>query len=151
MINAFLQLLFLKPKKIAGYLTFLAPLLARLVVGYVFMMSGWGKLNHLPAMIEQFIEWQIPFAHIMTPFVAGFEFIGGIFLMLGLLTRIVAAGLAIVMIVAIQAVKWVEVDSWMTFLGFEETTYWVVFFWLAIAGAGAFSVDHWLENRLKND
>jgi len=41
-------------------------------------------------------------------------------LMLGLFTRIPAAMLAVVMLVAIKSAKWENVDSLETLLGFEE-------------------------------
>ncbi len=40
-------------------------------------------------------------------------------------------------------------DSLETLLGFDEFEYLALFLWLAIAGAGAVSVDHWLERRLR--
>jgi putative oxidoreductase len=83
----------------------------------------------------------------MTPFVSGVECFGGLFLMLGLLTRISGGALAVVMIVAIAAAKWSDVDSLETLLGFEEATYFAVFTWLAICGAGKASIDHLLERR----
>jgi putative oxidoreductase len=132
------------PERVAGYLTLLAPLFARIVVGWVFLWSGWGKLNNLPAITENFIGWGIPFPHILTPFVSGVEFFGGLFLLLGLLTRISAGALGITMIVAIKSAKWADVDSLETFLGFDETEYLALFLWLAIAGAGPISIDRLL-------
>lgn len=125
-------------------------LFARIVIGYVFILSGWGKLTHLDAMIANFREWQIPFPEIMTPFVAGFEFIGGMFLILGILTRFSAAGLAIVMLVAIKSVKWAEVDSIMTLFAFEEMSYFIIFAWLALFGAGKISIDYLCFKWAKN-
>jgi putative oxidoreductase len=49
------------------------------------------------------------------------------------------------MIVAIRSAKWADVDSLETLLGFDEFEYLALFLWLAIAGAGTVSVDHWLE------
>jgi putative oxidoreductase len=133
------------PDRVAKHLTGLAPLFARIVVGWVFMWSGWGKLHNLPAMIENFSGWGIPFPQILTPFVSGVEFFGGIFLLLGLMTRISAGALGVTMIVAIKSAKWGDVDSLETLLGFDETEYLALFLWLAIAGAGRFSVDHVLQ------
>src|ERR1700722_13116014 len=81
------------PERVAQHLGSGAPLFARIVVGWVFLWSGWGKLNNLPAMIENFASWHIPAPHILTPFVSGVEFFGGIFLLLGLLTRVSAGAL----------------------------------------------------------
>ena len=135
------------PERTAGSLTWLAPLFARLVVGWVFMWSGWGKLHNLPAMTENFISWGIPFPHILTPFVSGVEFVGGLFLLLGLMTRISAGALGVTMIVAIKSAKWADVDSLETLLGFDETEYLALFLWLAIAGAGPVSLDWFLRRR----
>jgi len=139
-----INLLILLPARIASYFAWAGPLIMRLIVGYVFMLSGWGKLNNLPQMIQNFTEWGIIFPKIMTPFVSGVEFFGGLMLMLGLFTRIPAAMLAVVMVVAIKSAKWEAVDSLETLLGFEEATYFAAFMWLAIAGPGAASLDRLL-------
>jgi len=133
------------PRRIAGHLAWLAPLFARLVVGWVFLWSGWGKLHNLQQVADNFVSWGVPFPHLLTPFVSGVEFFGGLFLLLGLLTRISAGALGVTMIVAIRAAKWADVDSLETLLGFDETEYLALFLWLAIAGAGPVSVDRWLE------
>lgn len=139
------------PAKIASYFSWVGPLIARLAVGYVFMLTGWAKLNNLPAMIQNFTDWGIPFPKILTPFVSGVECFGGIMLMLGLFTRIPAAMLAVVMVVAIKSAKWENVDSLETLLGFEEVTYFAVFLWLAIAGPGSASLDRLLMRAAGND
>jgi putative oxidoreductase len=141
-----INLLILLPARIASYFSWAGPLIMRLIVGYVFMLSGWGKLNSLPQMIQNFTEWGIIFPKIMTPFVSGVEFFGGLMLILGLFTRIPAAMLAVVMLVAIRSAKWEAVDSLETLLGFEEATYFAAFMWLAIAGPGAASLDRLLVN-----
>jgi putative oxidoreductase len=132
------------PQRVARHLTWLAPLFARITEGWVFLLSGWGKLNNLPQVTENFVGWGIPFPHVLTPFVSGVEFFGGLFLLLGLLTRISAGALGITMIVAIRAAKWGDVDSLETLLGFDEFEYLALFLWLAIAGAGPISLDHLL-------
>jgi putative oxidoreductase len=130
------------PESVAAHLQWLAPLFARIVTGWVFMWSGWGKLNNLPAVTENFISWGIPFPEVMTPVVSGVEFIGGILLIAGLFTRIAAGALGVTMIVAIYVALWVDVDSLVTLLGFYETACLALFLWLAIAGAGKISLDH---------
>lgn len=132
------------PAQIASYFAWVGPLIMRLVVGYVFMLTGWAKLNNLPLMIQNFAEWGIPFPEVLTPFVSGVECFGGALLILGLFTRIPAVMLTIVMLVAIRTAKWEAVDSLETLLGFEEATYLAVFLWLAIAGPGAASLDRLL-------
>ena len=147
-MNVLTQTLIDWPRRVASHLQWLAPLFARLVVGWVFLWSGWGKLHNLPAVTQNFIGWGIPFPQLLTPFVAGVEFFGGMFLLVGLLTRISAGALGVTMIVAIISAKWAEVQgSLETLLGFDETEYLALFLWLAIAGAGRLSLDHLLERR----
>ena len=140
------NLLILLPARIASYFAWAGPLIIRLIVGYVFMLTGWSKLNNLPQMVQNFTEWGIPFPQLLTPFVSAVECVGGAMLMLGLFTRIPAAMLAVVMVVAIKVAKWENVDSLETLLGFEEATYFAAFLWLAIAGPGSASVDRLLLN-----
>ena len=133
------------PRRAAAPLAWLAPLFARITVGYVFLLSGWGKLHNLAQVTENFTGWGIPHPRVLTPFVSGVEFFGGLFLLLGFMTRISAGALGIVMVVAIRAAKWADVDSLETLLGFDEFEYLALFLWLAIAGPGVVSVDAWLQ------
>jgi putative oxidoreductase len=135
------------PERVAGHLTWLAPLFARITVGWVFLWSGWGKLSSLPQVTANFIGWGIPFPQLLAPFVSGVEFVGGLFLLLGLYTRISAGALGVTMIVALRSAKWGDVDSLETLLGFDEFEYLALFLWLAIAGAGPLSSDHWLQRH----
>jgi putative oxidoreductase len=143
-MSSITQLLIASPDRLSAWFAWLPPLFARLVVGWVFMWSGWSKLHNLPAMIQNFTEWGIPFPHLMTPFVSGVEFVGGLLLLLGLFTRVAAVPLVIVMVVATLSAKWAQVDSLETLLGFEEIAYMALFGWLAVAGPGPVSLDHWL-------
>jgi putative oxidoreductase len=143
-----LNLLILWPKRIASYFEWAGPLVARIIVGYTFMLTGWGKLQNLPAITENFRGWGIPYPEFMTPFVASWECFGGLFLILGLFTRISGGALAVIMVVATASAKWNDVDSLETLLGFEEATYFAVFTWLAICGAGKASLDYVLERKL---
>jgi putative oxidoreductase len=146
MMNKVIDCLIGWPERTARHFDWLAPLFARLVTGWVFLWSGWGKLHNLPAITENFVSWGIPFPQVLSPFVSGVEFFGGIFLLLGLMTRISAGALGVTMIVAIKSAKWAEVDSLESLLGFDETEYLALFLWLAIAGAGPVSLD-WLLKR----
>ena len=133
------------PRRVAAYLGWLAPLFARITVGWVFLWSGWGKLSDLHTVYQNFVGWGIPAPQVLAPFVSSVEFCGGLFLLLGLLTRISAGALGITMIVAIRSAKWADVDSLETLLGFDEFEYLALFLWLAIAGPGIVSLDDWLQ------
>lgn len=138
------------PRRVAAYFTWLPPLVARIVVGWVFLWSGWGKLNALAQITDNFRGWGIPYPEILTPFVSGVEFVGGILLLVGLFTRIAAAPLIVVMVVAIISAKLGDVDSLETLLGFEEMSYLALFLWLAIAGPGPVSLDYLLTRGRKH-
>src|SRR5882672_3181255 len=150
-MNFIVNLLILLPARIASYFSWAGPLLMRLIVGYTFMLTGWGKLTNLAQVTENFVGWGIPFPKILTPFVSGVECFGGVMLILGLFTRIPAAMLAVVMLVAIKSAKWENVDSLETLLGFEEASYFAAFLWLAIAGPGAVSLDRLLLRTTGNE
>src|SRR3984893_19111063 len=126
-MNFIVNLLILLPARNASHFSWAGPLLMRLIVGYTFMLTGWGKLTNLAQVTENFVGWGIPFPKILTPFVSGVEFFGGVMLMLGLFTRIPAAMLAVVMLVAIKSAKWGDVDSLGALRRGEAMTYFAAF------------------------
>src|SRR4029434_10852027 len=44
----------------AGKLQWLPPTLTHICVGWLFMQTGWGKLHHLPDIVDYFKELGIP-------------------------------------------------------------------------------------------
>lgn len=143
-MNAFVTVFYDWSRAVASYFAWLAPLAVRITVGVVFMGTGWTKLQNLPGITRNFAALGIPAPEILTPFVSGVEFVGGILLLVGLLTRFAAVPLMIVMVVAIVSAKLGDVDGLETFLGFEEVSYFVMFAWLAVAGPGPVSIDHFI-------
>jgi DoxX len=85
----------------------------------------------------------------LAPFVARLEFFGGILLLLGLFTRIIAMPLAVVMVVATIVDKAKDIDSLAAYTDLIETVYMAVFIWLAVAGAGAASLDRLFLQRIR--
>ena len=75
-------------------------LCVRLYWGWQLAQSGWGKLNHLPKVTEYFASLGLPMASQMAVFIACVEFFGGIFLALGLLSRITALVLTVNLVMA---------------------------------------------------
>src|ERR1700688_4087201 len=63
-------------------------LLVRLYWGWQLAQSGWGKLHHLSNVGEYFATLGLPMPALMAVFIACVEFFGGIFLALGLASRI---------------------------------------------------------------
>ena len=143
-MNAFVTVFYDWSRAVASLFTWAAPLAVRIVVGVVFTQTGWQKLNALPRMIQNFRDWGIPAPEILTPLASGIEFVGGALLLVGLLTRFAAVPLMIVMVVAIISAKAAEIDSFVTLMGFEEVSYFLMFAWLAIAGPGPVSLDHFV-------
>ncbi len=141
-MNAFVTVFYDWSRAVARQFTWAAPLAVRLTVGVVFAGTGWTKLTRLPQIIDNFRGLGIPAPEILTPLVSGVEFVGGLMLLLGFMTRFAAVPLMVVMVVAIATAKWSDVDSLETFLGFEEVSYFVMFAWLGIAGPGPVSLDH---------
>jgi putative oxidoreductase len=143
-MNAVITVIYDWSRIVAGWLAWAGPLVGRITVGVVFIGTGWTKLHHLPPIIQNFTALGIPAPEILTPFVSGVEFVGGLLLLIGLFTRLTAVPLMIVMVVAIILARLGDVTSLEDFFGSEEVAYFVIFAWLAIAGPGPVSVDHFV-------
>jgi putative oxidoreductase len=81
-------------------LSWFPPSITRLVVGWVFVSSGWGKLQNLEGVVAFFRDLGIPVPELQAPFVAGTELVCGALLLAGLATRLAALPLGVVMAVA---------------------------------------------------
>lgn len=125
-------------------LEWLGPLLVRLTIGLVFVVTGWGKLHDLDSVTQFFDSLHIPAPHANAVFVSTVELVGGALLMLGLGTRIAAMFLIGVMAVAIGTAKLPELHGLVDLVNTIELTYLVAFVWLAVSGAGRASLDHLL-------
>jgi len=75
-------------------------LFVRLYWGWQLIQSGWGKLHHLPNVTEYFTSLGLPMPAQMALAISCLEFFGGIFLALGLLSRLTALVLTVNMIAA---------------------------------------------------
>jgi putative oxidoreductase len=117
------------------------PLLARLTVGIVFMGTGWGKLHTLDNVTQFFTDLGIPRPGFNARLTACTEFFGGILILLGLGTRLVALPMAFTMVIAIITAKRDDLKDFTSLFGFEEWSYLVFFVWLAVAGPGPLSLD----------
>jgi putative oxidoreductase len=126
---------------------FVAPLLARLTVGYAFVESGWGKVHNLDKVTEYFTELGIPAASFQAPFVSFVELICGSLVLIGLGTRLAAVPLIGTMIVALITAKASDIASFSDLIGTIEFCYAVLLAWLALAGAGRASIDHAIARR----
>ena len=60
-MNLIATLIYDLPSAVARRLAWLAPLIARLTIGWVFVSTGWGKLHNLQKIIDYFTELGIPY------------------------------------------------------------------------------------------
>jgi len=132
---------------VAGRLSFLGPTLARLTLGVVFVGTGWGKLHNLDKVTGFFAELGIPAPGFSAVLVSSAELICGALLLAGLLSRLAAIPLIVVMSVAILTAKIGNLHGVSDLLGFEEWTYIVLALWIAVAGPGPLSLDRVLASR----
>jgi putative oxidoreductase len=84
----------------ASYLQSPFLLFVRLYWGYQIMQNGWGKLHNLAHVSEFFASLGLPAPGATATFVATFEFVGGILLIVGLASRLVGLMLAVDMFMA---------------------------------------------------
>jgi putative oxidoreductase len=122
--------------------------LVRIITGIVFAAHGYQKffVYGLDGATGAFTQMGIPAPGITAPLVAILELAGGTALIIGLLTRLAALGLAINMLGAIFFVR--LKGGFFAPNGAEfEILLFVACVGLVIAGAGALSVDEGLARR----
>jgi putative oxidoreductase len=130
-----------------GHLDFVPGLLTRLVVGFAFYDSGKGKLGNIENVVNFFTTLGIPFPELNAAFVARLEYYGGMLLLAGVLTRIIALLLSSTMIVALLTADretFVGALTRSSEIGLSDVSPFVlgVFLsWLVIRGAGAASAE----------
>ena len=90
----------LAPRGDHGRLAWLL-LAVRVIPGLVFMFTGIGKFVTFQSEVDAFRSFGIPWPEVMVVLSGLLEAIGGLFLVLGLLTRPVALALAVNMAIAI--------------------------------------------------
>jgi len=134
-------------------LAFAAPLATRVVVGFTFMHTGWGKIHNLARTTQFFASLGIPFPAANAAFVSALELVGGALLAAGLATRLFAALLSGSMAVALAtADRQAFLTSWSSASDATPTdvasfTMLLFLLWLLLLGPGKASLDH-LASRL---
>ncbi|MAU83378.1 MULTISPECIES: DoxX family protein [Gordonia] len=123
--------------------------LARLILGYIFIMHGWQKLhtNGIDATERAFDSMGIPAPNLAAQYATWVEFVGGILLILGLFLPIVAILLIADMIGAIAYAHW-DAGFWAADGGYELPLA-LIGGLLAVgfAQAGSAAADHYVFRR----
>ena len=132
-------------------------LLARVVVGLLFFLSGRGKL-FVPERREQIrqtlIEAHVPFPELNALFVSAVELVFGLLLIFGAITPLACVMLSGVMIVAIATtaipnIKATSLLGWLSeFFYLPEVLCLVILVWLFFSGAGWLSVDDLVLSKI---
>ena len=120
----------------------------RIMTGIVFAMHGGQKLfvYGFAGVTGAFAKMDVPMPDVMGPFAALLEFFGGVALIIGLLTRLAALGLAFDMIGAILLVHLAA--GFFLPHGYEFVlTLGAMALTLVLTGPGAFSIDDALARR----
>lgn len=135
--------------RVASALRWLPPTVARLTLGWIFLQSGWGKLNNLPKVIAFFTQLGVPAPRLQAPLVGGTELLCGALMLLGLGTRLASLPLIGTMLVAIVTAKRAELHELSDLFGFAEYLYIVLCLWMGAYGAGPLSLDAIFARRLE--
>jgi len=132
-------------------------LVARIAVGLLFFLSGRGKLfvpERREQMRQTLIEAHVPFPEFNALFVSTLEFVFGLLLVFGAITRIACVMLSGLMIVAIAttAIRNIKATSplgWLSeFFYLPEVLCLVILVWLFFSGPGWLSVDHLIVSKI---
>lgn len=120
-------------------------LIARLLMAAIFLWAGWAKLTHYDYMHGYLTSLGVPGWGF--PFVILWELSGGIAIVLGLFTRPVAVLLAAFCVISALFAHTHFADQEQLINFYKNMAMTGGFLCLAIAGAGAFSLDSRLRHR----
>lgn len=127
-------------------------LVVRLIWGWQFTLTGWGKLRHLQHVTGFFASLGVPLPGLMAPAISFLEFAGGILLIAGLLTRLTALLLAADMVVAylvsdLDALRTLFSNDPSKFYSADPFSFLIASLILLAFGAGYFSVDRLIHRK----
>ncbi len=138
---------------LAGFYTAVSDLwypMIRIAIGAIIFIHGWPKLTVMgPAGVGgMFGRMGLPAPDALAYASIFLEVVGGICIVLGLFTRFFAAGLSILLLIAMLSVHWAKGFSvgaggyeYALFLG-------IVMFAIALRGGGPYSVDRLIGKEL---
>ena len=115
-------------------------LIARILMAYIFLVAGWGKIMAYNATVGYMESMGVPGA--MLPLTILGEFGGGLALVFGFQARFAAFGLAIFSLITAFLFHGGAEDGINFMKNFAMTG---GLFFLMLHGAGKFSIDHIIE------
>lgn len=131
-------------------------IIIRLMVGAVFFSEGIQKFL-FPSKLGtgRFEKIGLPYPDFLGPFVGAFEIFCGIFVLLGLFTRLAAMPLFTVILVAITSTKAkILIDEGFWSMLHDSRTDWAMVLgsvFLIIKGGGKWSIDNLLSKKQKSE
>ena len=134
--------------RLSDGLRWLPPTLTRLVIGWVFLQSGWGKLHSLEKVTAFFTQLGIPAPAFQARLVACTELVCGALILVGLATRIATIPLMITMAVALMTALKSDIHGLSDLFGVSEFLYIALLAWLGVYGAGPLSLDRIIAGNL---
>src|SRR5246127_2715058 len=132
-----------------------SPFLAvvRLCWGWQIAQNGWEKLHNLAHVTEFFASLGLPAPGATATFVSAFEFVGGVLLAVGLLSRIAALGLVIDMTTAYITADREAFSSFFSdpnkFAAADPFVFLFIGLLILIFGPGKISLDAFREHIVK--
>src|SRR5438093_104390 len=119
----------------------------RVMTGLLFAVHGYQKfVRGLGDVSAYFAKISIPFPGVTAPFIAALEVVGGLLLIIGLLTRVVSALFALEMLITTVWVKLALGAGWNA--SDLDRMLLVAAILMVLAGPGAAALDRlWLERE----
>lgn len=115
-------------------------LIARVLMAYIFLVAGWGKITRYAATVGYMESMGVPGA--LLPLTILVEFGGGLALLFGFQARFAAFGLGVFSIITAFIFHEGTQDSINFMKNFAMAG---GLFFLMLHGAGKFSIDHAIE------
>ncbi len=137
-------------RTLADRLEPIAPLLTRLMLGWAFVRTGFGKLTWFERTVGFFGDVGIPLPTVSAGFIATLELVGGACLCLGLGVRAFAALLSCTMLVATFTADWPQVLAVLTEgdprgpIAVVPVLFLLFLLWLLADGGGLIGLDRLL-------
>ena len=116
-----------------------AALVGRLLLAAIFIQEGWGKIGGYEGTVAYMAKAGVP--GILAPIVIAVELLGGILIVLGWQTRLVAVGLAVFAVLAAVLFHMNFGDRNQSIHFMKNVAIAGGFLMLAAGGPGAWSID----------